>query len=309
MIRNFLKDAREILFNKRISNMNSSSVQGAIDELKGTIGYTKKNHFKSITSGFTYNGITAQENEDGSFTVTGTATDTVDYQLGVTIEPENEQYILSGYTEGADENCNIYAAFWEDTSTWLSAEGVLDDKGVLITKEKGNLCNVCLHVASGTTVNMTFYPMVRYASITDDTYEPYDGVGSVDSRLNSLESGDWKRYTRVSGTNSVSLWDLDFKELRIDLIVNNSGSTYMAKFLDIIRIKKEDLPADSSTSNKSIPYTSSTSVYPTVKGEILLIPQGYGYTIMRINTCSLRTSSSSSYSDYKTYTHMIVYYR
>lgn len=173
MINNLLKAAHELIFNRRISNMNSNTVQGAIDELKGTLGYTKKNHFKYITDGFTYNGIVAQRNSDGSMSVTGTATDTVDYQIGETIAPDNEQYILSGYTEGADADCNIYAAYWEDDSTWLSAEAVLDDKGVLVTKAKGNLCKACLHVAKGKTVNIKFYPMVRYASVKDGTYKPY----------------------------------------------------------------------------------------------------------------------------------------
>lgn len=181
MINNLLKAAHELIFNRRISNMNSNTVQGAIDELKGTLGYTKKNHFKYITDGFTYNGIVAQKNSDGSMTVSGTATDNVDYQIGVDIYPENEQYILSGYTEGADADCNIYAAYWEDASTWKSAEAVLDDKGVLITKAKGNICKVCLYVAKGKTVNIKFYPMVRYASIKDNTYEPY--VADVQTQI------------------------------------------------------------------------------------------------------------------------------
>lgn len=186
MIHNLIRAAHELIFNRRISNMNSNTVQGAIDELKGTLGYTKKNHFKYITDGFEYNGIVTQKNADGSMSVTGTATDTVDYQIGETIAPDNEQYILSGYTEGADADCNIYAAYWEDASTWLSAEAVLDDKGVLVTKAKGNLCNVCLHVAKGKTVNIKFYPMVRYASIEDGTYEPY--VEDVQTRLTTVQT-------------------------------------------------------------------------------------------------------------------------
>ena len=185
MIHNLIRAAHELIFNRKISNMNSNTVQGAIDELKGTLGYTKKNHFKYITDGFEYNGIVAQKNSDGSMTVSGTATDNVDYQIGVDIYPENEQYILSGYTEGADADCNIYAAYWEDASTWKSAEAVLDDKGVLITKAKGNLCKVCLYVAKGKTVNLTFYPMVRYASIQDDTFESY--VPSLNEYLDIMD--------------------------------------------------------------------------------------------------------------------------
>ena len=204
MIHNLIRAAHELIFNRKISNMNSNTVQGAIDELKGTLGYTKKNHFKYITDGFTYNGIIAQRNADGSMSVTGTATDTVDYQIGETIAPDNEQYILSGYTEGVDADCNIYAAYWEDDSTWLSAEAVLDDKGVLVTKAKGNLCKACLHVASGKTVNIKFYPMVRYASIEDDTFESYDeDVQTQIDNLSSKVSGFiWQSLTQTLGTES-----------------------------------------------------------------------------------------------------------
>lgn len=196
MIHNLIRAAHELIFNRRISNMNSNTVQGAIDELKGTLGYTKKNHFKYITDGFEYNGIVAQKNSDGSMTVSGTATDNVDYQIGVDIYPENEQYILSGYTEGADADCNIYAAYWEDASTWKSAEAVLDDKGVLITKAKGNICKVCLYVAKGKTVNIKFYPMVRYASVKDGSFE----ANVLD--LKTLVTNNFEDITKVHLVNT-----------------------------------------------------------------------------------------------------------
>ena len=55
---------------------SEKSVQGAIDELKGTIGYAKKNLLKNIniTSAQTKNGVTCTPNADGSFTLKGTAT-------------------------------------------------------------------------------------------------------------------------------------------------------------------------------------------------------------------------------------------
>ena len=268
MIRNFLKDARELLFNKRISNMNSNTVQGAIDELKGTIGYIKKNHFESITSGFTYKGITALKNEDGSFTVTGTATANVDYQLSVDIYPDNEQYILSGYTEGADADCNIYAAYWEDSSTWLSAEPVLDDKGVLITKEKGNLCKVCLYVASGKTVNMTFYPMVRYASITDDTYEPYDGVDSVDSRLDTLENAlEWKLAGSANNQGVITL-PSNYNELIIECN-NTTDSMGVTPALSTIYVSKAQLTSD----YKYFEFGPSSRIYSS---------KGYNNTVFKV---------------------------
>lgn len=168
--------------------------------IKSTVGYCNKNIFKYITDGFEYNGIVAQKNSDGSMTVSGTATDNVDYQIGVDTYPENEQYILSGYTEGADADCNIYAAYWEDASTWKSAEAVLDDKGVLITKAKGNICKVCLYVAKGKTVNITFYPMVRYASVDDGTFEQH--VDDANTRLVALEQCEFITIEQALGTTS-----------------------------------------------------------------------------------------------------------
>ncbi len=47
--------------------------------------------------------------------------------------------------------------------------------------------NVYIYVYKRATISsFTFYPMLRYAEITDDTYEPYKP--SVEERLATLEA-------------------------------------------------------------------------------------------------------------------------
>ena len=151
-----------------------NTVKGDVDLLKGTIGYTSKNKLNNTVTSGTFYGGTVTVNADKSVTLNGTFTSDYNVQIGADIYPNNEEFILTGYSQGVNENFKVYCAFYQDANKWIANEGVLDKEGITINSSKGTLARACLYVKAGTTVNnITLYPMLRPASIKDDTYEPY----------------------------------------------------------------------------------------------------------------------------------------
>lgn len=123
----------------------------------------------------TVNGITFTDNGDGTITADGTATsDAVItlYQNNTSILKAG-RYILSGCPEGGGANIyKIQAAKnnWTFGGSDYGAGVVLN-----ITNESTQQIQLIrIMVSSGQTVSdLTFKPMLRLASDTDDTYQPY----------------------------------------------------------------------------------------------------------------------------------------
>ena len=165
--------------------------QGAIDELKGTIGYTSKNLLKYpyVDESPLHNGVTWTDNGDGTITGNGTSTGQSSFTLKErTANPltlEKGKYILSGCPQGGGEN--TYCLLIVKTSGSTFEVVTLDDgNGAEFTlDEKTNLGIYCMIYNTGVKIeNLVFKPMIRYASIQDDTYEPY--VADVQTKVNRL---------------------------------------------------------------------------------------------------------------------------
>lgn len=136
---------------------------------------------KNTTKSQTINGITFTVNEDGSITANGTATNVATFKL-VDFELEKDiQYCLSGCPNGGSPSTYEFAVI--NPTTWMEYVG---DYGVgaTFTGWQG-LCRVRIEVKKGITINnLTFYPMIRLASETDDTYEPYyEGLIDVHKKM------------------------------------------------------------------------------------------------------------------------------
>ena len=149
-----------------------------------TLGYQRKNLLKRTDTSETKNGVTFTVNEDGSVTANGTATDgTASHYIGVKITVPAGEYIMSGCP--ADGSTDTYRMSCYNTS-WSNA---IHDYGggIKISFTDDTVRMFTISVAPGKQVeNLTFYPMLRYAEITDNTYEPYKP--SVEERLAALEA-------------------------------------------------------------------------------------------------------------------------
>lgn len=153
-----------------------------------TLGYSKKNLFKNTATTKTASGITFTVNEDGSISVKGTATANPTFTVGKFKPMPNKTYIYTANSEIPD------SGFWNNYCFIYNIDGVsqwrTDSPEVnriwSFTPTTDTEITCQIYVAKGTTVeNLTFYPMIRSAEITDGTYEPY--VDDVDTRLQKID--------------------------------------------------------------------------------------------------------------------------
>ena len=170
--------------------VKSGGIKTAIDnsfsasetEIKDTVGWTGKNKLQipsSVTTQ-TINGVTftVTRNADGEVTeidVDGTASTDINFNLDDAFVIDNGDYILSGCPDGGTvDTYNFWAALRHIDST-PTAFATDIGNGVSLTVDS-NISNlgIKIKVANGVTVNhLKFYPMLRDASISDSTYEPY----------------------------------------------------------------------------------------------------------------------------------------
>ena len=141
--------------------------QAAIN--RTTLGTQCKNLLKNNAVTKTVNGVTFTVNSDGSVTVNGTNTSS---STGANLE-------ICGFKNYGDikltaslksTDSNVYMSIFD--KNWVGVGIICDNE---VTWDNGNKERlVRLVVKPGATINnVTVYPMIRYADITDDTYEPY----------------------------------------------------------------------------------------------------------------------------------------
>ena len=179
----------------------TSSIQGKIDDSKrlttesalaaasaGTVmdsllsrillnhlwGRTGKNILPSLAAATTGDGITGTPNTDGSITVNGkssNATNGYSSIIFTTITLKAGRYILSGCPSGGSiasffMTVNDYSAGTQyalDTGSGASFE---------LTADTSVYCRIVV-MYNVTVTSKVFYPMIRYAEVTDATYEAY----------------------------------------------------------------------------------------------------------------------------------------
>lgn len=121
------------------------------------------------------NGGTVTVNEDKSITVNGTFAAETTLILNRVDLKANTGYILSGCPSGG--SITTYRLLFQESSLGYAQD---TGNGVSVTpKEDIESARITLQIFSGTINNLTFYPMIRKASVKNDRYMPY-GKGSVE---------------------------------------------------------------------------------------------------------------------------------
>lgn len=133
----------------------------------------------------TTNGITFTDNGDGTITANGTATANANFTIvdrvtsGYTLPIE--EYIMSGCPNGGGSS--KYGLFAARTVNGASTPYGWDyGNGLSFDVTDGTApTGIIIRIVSGATVsNLTFKPMIRLASDTDDTWVPYyDGSTQI----------------------------------------------------------------------------------------------------------------------------------
>ena len=141
-------------------------VDGVVTDVGISKKLTGKNLLKNTAKSQTINGVTFTVNEDGSVTVDGTAT-SITFLLLNWFTLEVGDYVVSGCPTGGNKTTYSIKIDYAGTSTFDTGTGKT------FTNDGGSL-KVTIRIEGGATVsNLVFKPMIRLASIEDDTYEPY----------------------------------------------------------------------------------------------------------------------------------------
>lgn len=175
-----------------------------------------KNLLKNTAKSQTVNGITFTVNDDGSVTVNGTATNAMAFPIG-DVALSAGSYKLSGCPSGGSTGTYyLYSTLTDGTKNLDKGNGV----PVNTTTDTNSLIQI--GIVSGVTFNnLTFYPMIRLASETDNTYEPYyEGLKELTDRGMELV---WENPSPTSAFESRSI-SLDFQDADMAFVEPSTGS-------------------------------------------------------------------------------------
>lgn len=182
MSKEYVAYKTEVINNK--SNIATNKTDTAI--IKTALGYECKNLLKPISS-ITRAGITYTVNEDGSVTLTGTSTTGSTYNyfsIPVTLKPG--KYKINGMPETSANN--TYRVDLRATESGGTVYGYgAKEFEVEFTETTAVYYMIRIDGTYKEELGgITFYPMIRYADITDDTYEPYKE--NIDERLTKIQN-------------------------------------------------------------------------------------------------------------------------
>lgn len=136
---------------------------------------TGKNLLENTATTKTVNGVTFTVNSDGSVTANGTATDRANFDIftnkNALIPIGN--YIVNGCPKGGSLSSYRFQIYNKTTSSGANDYG--DGVELNISNLTDEITPQITIYGGYTANNLTFYPMLRLASIEDSTYEPYTG--------------------------------------------------------------------------------------------------------------------------------------
>lgn len=174
-----------------------------------------KNLLPNNAKSQTVNGVTFTVNSDGSITANGTATTTFDFPVLETLYTplhlyNGIRYIISGCPKSpVNYNLQMYYLI---NGTWSGNHVDVGD-GTTFTAYSDREYGCNIHVDSGAVFNnVIFYPMLRPASIEDDTYVPYSMTNRemtpyVQSISNpNLLDNPWFTVNQREFTTTTSSW-------------------------------------------------------------------------------------------------------
>lgn len=181
--------AADITYDNTTSKLSATKVQGAIDETNSRVTRVEKimggknlNSFPYYNSSATLGGIVYTVYQDGSIKATQTATAESAFYMHSRTEALNSlhldpgTYIFSGCPSGGSQATYCMALSVKDSDN-VSVTVYDTGNGATITIPSGaSNATVSIFIANGTALpagGLTFYPMIRDASISDSAWQPY----------------------------------------------------------------------------------------------------------------------------------------
>jgi hypothetical protein len=164
------------------SGFNAKALKVTMNPIQDLHGYSNpwaggagKNKFHNTAETTTTQGITFNVNADGTITGENNATGTAVFYLA-TVSLPNGNYILNGCP--SDGGSNTYKLDISKDGTFYADNG----NGVSFTVTNQEPYLVRLVVYSGNGNGKVFKPMVRLATVTDDSFAPYENICPISGR-------------------------------------------------------------------------------------------------------------------------------
>ena len=172
-------DTQVEYFNASVGNLgevvgdvqeDTQTLTNQVKDMNNVLG--AKNLLPNQALNDTWKGITWKVNNDGTLSASGTATENSIRTIVEAFEIPVGRYILNGCPSGSGYS-TYYLNFSVESGTVTPNGGNDIGEGLVFEVTQTAKITVKARVISGQTVNIAFKPMIRLASITDDTYEPY----------------------------------------------------------------------------------------------------------------------------------------
>lgn len=183
-----------------------------------TLGTECKNLLENTATTVTRTGITFTVNDDGSVTANGTATALTTLTINAYQVVEQGAYKCSGAINGAtDTFFMLFTTYDKDNATAISESTTQTNDAISLDVDgDADSIRAVIQIKLGATVdNVTFYPMIRDARISDATYVPYQP--SVAKQLNNkldvtASAASARTMVRETLTSNADLNTLDMSE-------------------------------------------------------------------------------------------------
>ena len=190
--------------------------------VKDTVGFTGKNLLKHTQPTKTEAGVTWTYGSNGEVIANGTTGDSVS-SFNEPVSLKAGKYIVSGCpANGSISTYCIRIAIGSAALAWEYGNGVE------ITLSEDSIVYIQSQIrANQTASNLTFYPMLRKADITDPTYEPYhESVEEViEEDLYGVNYIENKASTQT--VNGITFTVNDNKSVRINGTLSASSATFV----------------------------------------------------------------------------------
>jgi len=262
----------------------------------------------------TANGITWTVNSDGTVTANGTATATslfiFHFRGTGDLLLKQGEYIISGCPSGGSSSTYRITSNRLVDGVGVNYPGADVGSGYTINVTEDTVIGVFASVATGATVNnLVFRPMIRLASDTDATFEPYNG------NTTTVDLGQTVYGGSLNVTTGVLTVDRAMVDLGTLTWTRNTSDYSYAYFYSNGLLRYSQIPLVCShypfvyggkaslTTDKSIAYYSATSTRMTIRDDSytdatsfktamsgaqcvysLLNPQIYQLTPTQVNT-------------------------
>lgn len=309
-----LEDDQAVIIDSE--DMNAYAAQSAIREVVADVdpiqdlnGYSSvwiggagKNKLENTSTVTTLNSVTYTKNEDGSVKLTGTASAATNATYINFFTLPSGTYIFTDNTTSSD--CYLYLLI-EGSSTWYR-------DGDTFTVDGNTRTRVVTFVTNGAATNITLYPMIRLASVSDASFEPYENIGEISGYTSANVNLCGKNFlNKESFKNLVSNYDYAEVGYRCKKIQLKPNTTYTvsttaseAQSSPIILINNNT--AVNTSGFTDLRATSDIKTYTTDESGCLYI--GVYPNISdavynaRIDACSIQIELGSQATEFEDYT-------